>query len=86
MKEHLGELNLIIAGLALIGPALLWIGWILSRLSASTKSAHHRIDKHEAEMDKRFDRLQQALVEAVKEGWRHCPLAMISSHAKDGGD
>jgi len=91
MNELAVWIGVVIALLALVGPALVWIGIRLGALQAATSAAHHRIDetdarfeKHEERMDDRFEKLTQTLSQAIKNGWRHCPLATAGEPHKHG--
>ncbi len=79
MGESATYLTLFLGLMALIGPGLLYLGIKIGTLTGSTRSAHHRIDRHEEMFDQRIKTLTDALSKAIEAGvnnaWRNCPLA-----------
>lgn len=67
--------ELIVAILALVGPALVWLGLTVGRLSERTTTSHKRIDKLEERLSTEFEKLADRLDLSIRNGWRHCPLA-----------
>lgn len=78
---------------ALIGPALVILGFRMGTLNASTRSAHHRIsedrdrvDRLEERLTSKLDELKDALERAIRESWRFCPNTVRAREVqRDGG-
>jgi len=86
--------HLVIALVALIGPALLYAGITIGRINEKTQNTKDWLKAVDAEAKSRdrdlerrltneFKTLGDRLEEAVKNGWMHCPLAQ-KEHDKGG--
>ena len=75
MSEHLPEITALIAMAGLVIPGALLLGHKIGQISASTRSAHHRIDRLEKQLAEEFRRLTATLDNSISKAWLNCPLA-----------
>jgi len=78
----LEQWHLVVAGCALIGPAIFLTGVFVGTIRGSVRGAHRRIDKLDNMLATGFEGLRDSLGEAIREGWRHCPLAQRDTQHK----
>jgi len=62
------------------GVTLLYLGIRLGMVIASTRSAHHRIDKLEIDLSRNFENFATRLENAIEKAWMNCPLAHKDHH------
>ena len=79
----LSAAGVLIAFLALVGPALVYLGMKLGTLQQSSEGAHKRIDRLEKMLTDEFRQMREALNASIRDAWRNCPLAHKGEH---GGD
>ena len=74
--------GLLVAVMALLGPALVYLGMQLGSLRQQTTAAHKRIDRLEETLTREFELLRTTLDQSIRDGWKHCPLATkgVDSH------
>jgi len=71
-KLALAAVGAVVGILGLTVPALVYLVWRLSQVTAQAASAHRRLDA-----------LEVRLVRELKDAWHNCPAAMQSNPHKE---
>jgi len=68
-------IGVVVATLALVGPALVYLGLKLGTLTNSSEGAHKRIDRLELMLTEEFRLLRGSIATMIGDAWKNCPLA-----------